>query len=258
MGLFGDFDLESMGFYPEPGALDIIPAVASPPMATFIFLFIMTLLGLVALNALIALLADSYEKVQDRRAVEQMLKRIDLIIELMVVLPQTYRESIEASTRWVHVLCPDGMVDQLNEQYVHEAWNGWVAEVKKTVRNDIRGLSLHINNMEQRLEIKLNQLGARLGERESGGSGSETRGLPKTSKWNNLILQQKEATAFGGAQAINKGPLVRPGLTLQTERSQSQAYPSDGAGSRALPPVTEPNAPQAQATNVPSRIRDVL
>jgi hypothetical protein len=58
----------------------------------------------VALNALIAVLADSYARVQEKAVANQRKERAELIVEYLSILPPPRRREIEKNTRYFHAL----------------------------------------------------------------------------------------------------------------------------------------------------------
>jgi hypothetical protein len=67
---------------------------------------LVVVVSVVVLNALIALLGDSYSRVQEKSTANKNMERAKLIVEYLCLLPRSTRQSIEDKTRYIHVLIP--------------------------------------------------------------------------------------------------------------------------------------------------------
>jgi hypothetical protein len=58
----------------------------------------------IVLNVLIALLGDSYSRIQENSTANKNMERVKLIVEYLSLLSSSTRERIEAKTRYIHIL----------------------------------------------------------------------------------------------------------------------------------------------------------
>merc|ERR1711988_1842629 len=91
---FGDFDIT------------IFDASSSPYLAYFLFGIYCCLFAVVMMNLLIAFLSDSFESVQERAPSELMKERASLCVELLQVLPSSWRRAIAYRQVFLFVMTP--------------------------------------------------------------------------------------------------------------------------------------------------------
>lgn len=73
-------------------------------LAALTFVLAVTCVLVVAPNALISILADSYAKVQEDSVANRRRERAYLLAEYMTLLPKRSLRRIEKSTTWFHIL----------------------------------------------------------------------------------------------------------------------------------------------------------
>jgi len=78
----------------------------SPAVTTLVFIGFMLIVVVVCLNAVIALLGDSYSSVMERSEAERSKQTAFLIVEQYDVMNDVQREELELSTAWAHTLVP--------------------------------------------------------------------------------------------------------------------------------------------------------
>ena len=71
-------------------------------------LAILNFVGAVLVVALIAVLADSYARVQEKAVTNQINERAELIVENLSILPPPKRRKIEKNTQYFHALLEAG------------------------------------------------------------------------------------------------------------------------------------------------------
>jgi hypothetical protein len=121
-GVFGDFDR------------DVVENYALHPTATLALMVLMLLsISLIVLNALIAFMGDSYNKVSEQRYSELSRERASLIVELCTGLDAARLAEIQRATKWAYILMPASDLEEVNGAE-HE-WEGELAEIKRAVRN---------------------------------------------------------------------------------------------------------------------------
>ena len=85
----------------------------------------------VALNALIALLGDSFERVQDSKAAKTSRLRAQFVVEYLSMLPEGRRSAIERATMWMHQLVPQSEYERrLDDGGASSEWQGRLAAMK--------------------------------------------------------------------------------------------------------------------------------
>ena len=113
-------------------------------LAACIFVLSVTCVLVVALNALISILADSYAKVQENAVANRRKEQAALIVEYMMLLPPRKRKKIEDETRWFHTLLE---VDADGDLKVEtDDWLGGL----NALRRDVEKLSNSSNESTQR------------------------------------------------------------------------------------------------------------
>mmetsp|Transcript_46135 Transcript_46135/g.132903 ORF Transcript_46135/g.132903 Transcript_46135/m.132903 type:complete len:289 (-) Transcript_46135:437-1303(-) len=98
--ILSTFELTILGSY-EPSLLQESNHTV---LSIIVFVLAVTCVLVVALNALISLLADSYARVQEDATANERKERAELIVEYMSLLPRWRRRRIEKRTRYFHAL----------------------------------------------------------------------------------------------------------------------------------------------------------
>jgi Ion transport protein len=121
------FELTVMGSY-DPM---ILFETQHTVVAVITFILAITCVVVVALNALISILSDSYARVQENAVANRRREIASLIVEYMSILPPWRRRQIETQTTWFHTLLE---VDADGSLQVHsEDWEGGL----NALRNDM-------------------------------------------------------------------------------------------------------------------------
>jgi Ion transport protein len=121
------FELTVMGSY-DPM---ILFETQHTVVAVITFILAIICVVVVALNALISILSDSYARVQENAVANRRREVASLIVEYMSILPPWKRRQIEKQTTWFHTLLE---VDADGSLQVHsEDWEGGL----NALRNDM-------------------------------------------------------------------------------------------------------------------------
>jgi hypothetical protein len=104
-------------------------------LAVFTFILAVTCVLVVALNALISILADSYAKVQENAVANRRRELATLVVEYMSLLPPWKRRQIEKEARWFHTLLEVDADGSLQVQ--SDDWEGGL----NALRRDMEELS---------------------------------------------------------------------------------------------------------------------
>lgn len=125
------FELTIMGSY-EP---DLLYQNSNTVLAAFTFVLAVTCVLVVALNALISILADSYARVQENATANRRREQAQLIVEYMSLLPPRFRRRVETETKWFHSLLE---VDADGDLLVQsEDWEGGLNTMRKHVEGKV-------------------------------------------------------------------------------------------------------------------------
>ena len=124
-------------------------------------------ISLIVLNALIAFMGDSYNKVSEQRYSELSRERASLIVELYTGLDATRRAKIERATRWAYNLMPASDLEDVNGAE-HE-WEGELAEIKRAVRKELATMAskAYIDDIASRSKADLDAAVEKLLARQS-------------------------------------------------------------------------------------------
>ena len=132
MGILGNFSTEGFA------------SSANQEWTTILFIIYMVLVMVVALNAVIAVLGDSFEKVQERKTAEQNRERAGLIIEYYDTMSVKQRNDLEIETTWTHSLVPQSEYSAGGD----EQWVGKIKAINKTINKSSADMSVRMNRLE--------------------------------------------------------------------------------------------------------------
>jgi len=136
MGLFGDFDTN-----------DFDESI-SPAIAKVLFIFFMLITGVVALNALIALLGDSYAHVQEQKGEQSLRLYATCIVEYYNSMGPILRAQRERQLAWTHILRLDADDDDIEDN----EWSGQLSILKKEIANRSDRLDAQVEKLAAALE----------------------------------------------------------------------------------------------------------
>ena len=115
----------------------------------------MVFVTVVALNALIAILGDSFEQAQDMRVASRTKQRAELIVEYYDVMRPSKRNEVEQSTRWTHQLTPEAMLGRFGEG---DAWQGRLFVIRDWINQKTDALDQKIDEKVDELDEKVDAL----------------------------------------------------------------------------------------------------
>ena len=124
MGFFGEYDVA--GF----------DGTASPHMARTLFMVFMLVFFVTALNALIAILGDSFDQAQQARLASRTRQRAEIIVEFYHWKKGTNTKeflTIQEEVKWIHRLQPEIMHSQGDTE-----WRGRVEAIHNRVSKDVK------------------------------------------------------------------------------------------------------------------------
>ncbi|EGD75564.1 WD-40 repeat protein [Salpingoeca rosetta] len=133
MLLLVDFDIATLG-----GEYVVLVRI--------IFLLSMILVPVVLLNLLIALMSDSYERIQDRADIEFQLLRARILREQEAFMSEAKKKDPRIFPKWLHVLVPKG--GGVGRPPATEQWLG----VLHVLRSGIDALSAKLDGVQQQMK----------------------------------------------------------------------------------------------------------
>jgi F0F1-type ATP synthase membrane subunit b/b' len=123
--LLSTFELTILGSYESSMIFDSNDIL----LASIIFVIAVTVVLVVALNALIAVLGDSFSRVQENVTANRRRERAELIVEYLSMMPRWQRKRIENNNQYFHVLlASDGHGDLLLHK---DDWQGGINALKR-------------------------------------------------------------------------------------------------------------------------------
>ncbi len=125
----------------------------------------------VLMNQLIALMGDSYDRVQENYEVQARISRARVIVDMMELYVD--HEDGVVFARWIHVLRPKG----LHQRNGADGWQGRLKAVKHAVNKTEKHIEeklteeirLRLKGLEDRLGHKVDELLRKLGDGAGGG-----------------------------------------------------------------------------------------
>ena len=123
--LLSTFELTILGSYDKA----IIYESNEVLLSAFVFVIAVTVVLVVALNALIAVLGDSFSRVQENVTANRRRERAELIVEYLSMMPARQRKKIELQNQYFHaLLASDGHGDLL---ILKDDWQGGLNALKR-------------------------------------------------------------------------------------------------------------------------------
>lgn len=107
---------------------------ASPALTTVLFVVFMGFVTVVALNALIAILGDSFEKAQEMKIASHTRQRAELMVEYYALMQPDQRTKLEEKTQWVHKLVPEALLGRARGG---DSWNGRLYAIRDSIQTEI-------------------------------------------------------------------------------------------------------------------------
>ncbi|GMI01212.1 hypothetical protein TrST_g7001 [Triparma strigata] len=124
---------------------------SSDIIATCILFFTFTFgINIVMLNLLIAIMGDTFDRIQENSQAEFMYARAQIVLEYEGNLSEEEKNNPDWFPTWLQVLVPT-----LQEREGdHENWVGRVRELKNTMKNEIGDLTNKLNESEKRRRVE--------------------------------------------------------------------------------------------------------
>ncbi|EGD80207.1 hypothetical protein PTSG_10886 [Salpingoeca rosetta] len=120
-----------------------------------LFVISMVLVPVVLLNLLIALMSDSYERIQDRADIEFQLLRARILHEQEKFMTKKEKRNPKLFPKWLHVLVPKGGAGSGGVQ-----WQGVLHALKK----EVAGVDNRVSGVERKVEEQMADVQAKMEE----------------------------------------------------------------------------------------------
>ena len=108
---------------------------------------------IVMLNALIAIMGDTYSRVSETRVAQGLQQRAELLVELAATMSKRQRADGALFPRWIHV------VQRKEVDDVEDDWEGQIGAIKKTMR----AVEAKVGATEAKMEAKMGAIEAQIG-----------------------------------------------------------------------------------------------
>lgn len=126
--------------------------------ATLVLVFILFLLSVVLLNLLIAIMGDSYDKVQERRILTDSKERIEMILESTLLVRFFLKGREEREGYLIFCEPVDSGDDDGDQLMTSDEWEGKINVLKKMIKQSEKDISKHFEQKVNRLEQKTDDL----------------------------------------------------------------------------------------------------
>lgn len=176
MAVLGDFDANHF-----TGSL-------SPWTSRVIFIFMVLVVTVIALNALIALLGDSYSRVQDNKIANKSMDRAKLIVEYLEIFPKQELKRIEEKTKYFYVLIPEKSLDD-NGHIIRGDESEWEGGLNDTKRYIDKANAHLLKQTKAEIYTALNKL-------ESKSEALESKMEALESKMEGIVLIDSKMEAL--------------------------------------------------------------
>jgi len=177
--ILSTFEITILGAYDS----DILYENENHILAGFVFMIAVTVIFVISLNALIAVLGDSFSRVQENVTANRRRERAELIVDYLSMMPNRTRKRIEEKNQYFHaLLASDGHGDLL---FNRDDWQGGFNHMLK---KDLADISEASNVFTQQA---IEDLRAELTEEIRSLLNSEV-----TSVLNNVFLELKDLSNY--------------------------------------------------------------
>ncbi len=228
--LLSTFELTILGSYESSFIYDSDGIILS----AVVFVISVTVVLVIALNALIAVLGDSFSRVQENVTANRRRERAELIVEYLSMMPTSQRKKIELNNQYFHaLLASDGHGDLL----VHkDDWQGGLNALKRELtelteaNNEMTNQTINQLREELKEEISImmrNEVGIVLND-----IFMEVKEISKAQRSGQLPPSKK---VFNAVQVMQKSYGI-----------QKNFAPFDGIKKTLLKPLPLPSLPSRQ------------
>jgi hypothetical protein len=145
--LFGDVD----------STIHHMAGSASPMLNATLLVLLQVTFTVVLLNALIAIMSDTFDKMQDRKDEAQQINRCQLVVEFMrKELDEEQRKGLYGAFKWVHLMQPN----KLGEGEGDDEWAGRIKVIRELVTN----LDLKVSRISTKVDLAQADASSKMGQ----------------------------------------------------------------------------------------------
>ena len=167
---------------------DIFENSASASLGVFLLVCYMLITPIILLNALIAIMGDSYERVILNVSAEWRCEQAKILLEFEQLLYPEQRKDPRMFPTWVHVLQPKAIGEGNGEAESQQQtqWAGRAGELKNFVRSELKESQAQL---DVKLEKAQSQLDKQLKESEQELSKTVKSAIADLSKKLDMVLK---------------------------------------------------------------------
>ncbi|GMH51499.1 hypothetical protein TrST_g307 [Triparma strigata] len=141
--------------------IDDIYSSPNPKLTKVTFMILVFVVTIISLNALIAFLGDSYQRIQESSTANMRKMRAMIVLEYIELMPVYKRLEVEKNSKFFHKLQP---VDELQARTLEDnEWQGQIKAIKTSTRTIINELR---NDLEKKF-VEQNEVISELKEQNA-------------------------------------------------------------------------------------------
>lgn len=135
--------------------------VPHPEIGQVLWIIFMFLEMVLLLNLLIALMGDSYEKVQEKSKIEALRERAGLLVEMELVIEYLFGDKFllkhNYCPRWLHAVLPKEAMTNSDGPGRQREWSGVAGSIKTELEASMIQLRLQMREELERLQDALSR-----------------------------------------------------------------------------------------------------
>ena len=129
-------------------------------LVRLLFVLSMVVVPVVLLNLLIALMSDSYERIQDQADIEFQALQAGIILKIEEFLSEKDKRDEEKFPKWLHALVPAGKGNGKGESGM--AWQGVLNDIKgqigaqqEQMQNEMDAVKTEVNAVKTEVNVEV-------------------------------------------------------------------------------------------------------
>jgi hypothetical protein len=176
LSMYGSLMVFLFGAFDESQYMDSSPSREPTPWLVSVFVWGLGFVNLVLLNALIAIMGDTYDRVSETAMHQRLLNRANFILECEDRLPTRMLRSKRLFPKWLHVV---QRAETAATSPTRGAWTGRVAAIRDElelrsgrVEQKLEQANARIKSLDDHIATLVGQVGKLLSE--SGHDGNDS------------------------------------------------------------------------------------
>ena len=199
LALFGDAD----------STIEHLEHSASPMLSTFVLMALQVVLSIVFLNALIAIMGDTFDRMQDSREESMQMNRCQLVIEFVLkTLDEDEIGAMQRSFRWLHLLQPRSMGDSNGSGDELAGRIKVIRQLVQKVDDKVDGCSTQIDENDKRMNEKMNENTAAVDKRIGEVNNRVGEVAEAVDRLHEVLLARLPQPQLSGDAAVPTGVSV--------------------------------------------------